>query len=82
MPSAPHNSPLIKWREAFWYYFSVLVFIATPANFSANALGYQHHVLDRILRLVMEDELLGSTKSPDIDFFFYERFDKSLRSTK
>ena len=29
-----------------------------------------HHVLDRILRLVMDDELHGSTKSPYIDYFF------------
>jgi len=59
-----------------------LAFIATPANFSANAHGYQHHVLDCILRQVMEDEQHGSTQSPDIDYFFYERFDKSVPSTK
>ena len=33
-------------------------------------ISCQHHVLDRILRLVMDDELHGSTKSPDIDNFF------------
>jgi len=26
MPSAPPNSPLIQWREAYWCYFSVLGF--------------------------------------------------------
>ena len=30
----------------------------------------QHHVLDRVLRIVMDDELKGSTKSPNIEYFF------------
>ena len=30
----------------------------------------QHHVLDRILRVVIDDELQGSTKSPNIEYFF------------
>ena len=33
-------------------------------------ISCQHHVLDRILRLVMNGELHGSTKSSDIDYFF------------
>lgn len=33
-------------------------------------ISCQHHVLDRILRVVMDDELHGSTKSPDIEYFF------------
>ena len=30
----------------------------------------QHHSLDRIFRLVMDNELQCSTKSPDVDYFF------------
>jgi len=35
------NLPLIKWREAYWCYFSVLVFLlpSLPGNFSADVLG-------------------------------------------
>ena len=33
-------------------------------------ISCQHHVLDRILCLVMDDKLHGSTKSPDVDYFF------------
>ncbi|QQP39678.1 Uncharacterized protein FKW44_013477, partial [Caligus rogercresseyi] len=33
-------------------------------------ISCQHHVLDRILRIVMDDELHDSTKSPDIEYFF------------
>ena len=33
-------------------------------------ISCQHHVLDRILRLVMDDELHGSTKSPFINYYF------------
>lgn len=33
-------------------------------------ISCQHHVLDRILRVVMDDELHGSTKSPNIEYFF------------
>jgi len=28
--SAPSNPPLIKWREAYWGFFSVLVFLLPP----------------------------------------------------
>ncbi len=35
-------------------------------------ISCQHHVLDRILRIVMDDELQGSTKSPNIDYFFVQ----------
>jgi len=37
------NPPLIKWREAYWCNFSVLVVSSTPPpeNFSANTLGAQ-----------------------------------------
>jgi len=41
MPSAPSNPPLIKWREAYWCYFSVLVvFLCSPPpeNFSTDNL--------------------------------------------
>jgi len=27
MPCAPPNLPLIKWREAYWCFFSILVFL-------------------------------------------------------
>ena len=33
-------------------------------------IGCQHHVLDRILRLVMDEELGGDTKSPNIEYPF------------
>ena len=33
-------------------------------------ISCQHHVLDRILRLVMDNELHGSTKSPNIKYWF------------
>ncbi|QQP52056.1 Uncharacterized protein FKW44_004064 [Caligus rogercresseyi] len=33
-------------------------------------ISCQHHVLDRIFRIVMDDELHDSTKSPDIEYFF------------
>lgn len=33
-------------------------------------ISCQHHVLDRILRVVMDIELHGSTKSPHIEYFF------------
>ena len=33
-------------------------------------ISCQHHVLDRVLRVVMDDELHGSTKSPNIEYFF------------
>ena len=33
-------------------------------------ISCQHHILDCILCLVMDDELHGSTKSPDINYFF------------
>ena len=39
-------------------------------NGSPKFISCQHHVLDRILRLVIDDELHSSTKSPDIDYFF------------
>lgn len=35
-------------------------------------ISCQHHVLDRILRVVMDDELHGSTKSPNIGYFFVQ----------
>lgn len=35
-------------------------------------ISCQHHVLDRILRVVMDDELHGSTKSPNIEYFFVQ----------
>jgi len=39
MLSALPNQPLIKEREAYWCYFSVLVFpLALSGNFSADAL--------------------------------------------
>ena len=33
-------------------------------------ISCQHHVLDCILCLVVDNKLHGSTKSPDIDYFF------------
>ena len=35
-------------------------------------ISSQHHVLDCILRVVMNDELHGSTKSPNIDYFLVQ----------
>jgi len=41
MSSASPNPSLIKWREAYWCHFSVLVFLLPPSsgNFSINALN-------------------------------------------
>ncbi|ELT91427.1 hypothetical protein CAPTEDRAFT_195363 [Capitella teleta] len=33
-------------------------------------ISCQHHVLDRILRVAMDSELMGKTKSPNIEYFF------------
>ncbi|ELT95324.1 hypothetical protein CAPTEDRAFT_211571 [Capitella teleta] len=33
-------------------------------------IGCQHHVLDRILRVVMDYELGGATKAPNIEYYF------------
>ena len=33
-------------------------------------ISCQHHILDRIFRLVMDEELVGSTKSPNIEYPF------------
>jgi len=30
MPSAPFNPPLIKWKGAYWCYFSIVVFLLPP----------------------------------------------------
>jgi hypothetical protein len=38
----------------------------TPAQF----ISCQHHVLDRILRVTMDEELRANTKSPNIDYPF------------
>ena len=35
-------------------------------------ISCQHHVLDRVLRVVMDDELHGSTKSPNIEYLFVQ----------
>ena len=35
-------------------------------------ISCQHSVLDRVLRVVMDDELHGSTKSPNIEYFFVQ----------
>jgi len=42
MPSASSNLPLIKRREAYWCYFSVLVFPLPPKIFLPTPLGAQH----------------------------------------
>lgn len=36
-------------------------------------ISCQHHVLDRILRVVMDGELHGLTKSPNIEYFFVQK---------
>ena len=35
-------------------------------------ISCQHHVLDHVLHVVMDDELHGSTKSPNIEYFFVQ----------
>ena len=35
-------------------------------------ISSQHHVLDRVLCVVMDDELHGLTKSPNIEYFFVQ----------
>jgi hypothetical protein len=35
-------------------------------------ISCQHHVLDRVLRVVMDDELQSSTKSPNVEYFFVQ----------
>jgi len=40
MLSAPSNLTLVKWRDAYWCYFSVLVLLlATPRNFSVYVIA-------------------------------------------
>jgi len=41
MPSVSSNPPLIKTREAYWCYFSVVVFPLPPKNFLPTPLGAQ-----------------------------------------
>lgn len=57
----------------------------TDKGFEApQFVSCQHHVLDRILRLVMDDELGSNTKSPEIEYFFVSDVSKNydqLRST-
>jgi len=48
MPCAPPNPTLIKMREAYWCYFSVLAFsLPPPGNFSADALDYKYNVWEK-----------------------------------
>jgi len=42
----------------------------------------QHHVLDRILRLVMDDELGGATRSPNIEYPFVSDLLKNYEELK
>jgi len=49
MPFAPFNLPLRKWREAYWCYFSVLVFPSPPWKFFAAALECSLILLNPIL---------------------------------
>jgi len=46
MSSASSNLSLIKWREAYWCYFSVLVFLLplSPEKFSANTRRAEHSI--------------------------------------
>jgi len=58
IPSAPSNQPLIKWREVYWCYFSVLAFLLLPptifspdtlvlANGNEYLLNYAMHLWNR-----------------------------------
>ena len=47
------------------------MFISKGCNMP-QFVSCQHHVLDRILRIVMDQELAGKTKSPNIEYFFVE----------
>ena len=38
----------------------------------AKFISCQHQVLDRVLRVVLDDELHGSTKSPNVEYFFVQ----------
>ncbi|GLV43313.1 hypothetical protein CBL_03856 [Carabus blaptoides fortunei] len=45
-------------------------------------ISCQHHVLDRVLRVVMDDELHGPTKSPNIKYFFVQNFMRNYEKLK
>jgi len=46
IPGPPSNPPLIKWREAYWCYFSALgvFFVPPPENFPADTLKAEQSV--------------------------------------
>lgn len=45
-------------------------------------ISCQHHVLDRILRLVMDGELNGATKSPNIEYSFVSELMKNYEELR
>ena len=45
-------------------------------------IGCQHHVLDRLLRLVMDDELGGNNTSPNIEYPFIPELVKNYEQLK
>ncbi|GLV43314.1 hypothetical protein CBL_03857 [Carabus blaptoides fortunei] len=45
-------------------------------------ISCQHHVLDRVLRVVMDDELHGPTKSPNIEYFFVQDLMRNYEKLK
>ena len=45
-------------------------------------ISYQHHILDRILCLVMDEELGGNTRSPNIKYPFMSKLMKNYEELK
>jgi hypothetical protein len=45
-------------------------------------IGCQHHILDKILRLVMDEKLIGTTSSPNIEYPFIPHLIKNYEALK
>jgi hypothetical protein len=64
------------------------VVVRLQQKFSENGgskpqfIGCQHHILDRILRVVMDEELGGKTKSPNIEYPFVSELVENYEELK
>lgn len=47
--------------------------LSAKSMFKAQSIGFQHHVMDKIFRLVMEEELSANTGSPNPEYPFVSR---------
>jgi hypothetical protein len=66
------NGVIVKLQEKF----------AKKTITKPQFIGCQHHILDRILRLVMDEELGGNTVSPNIDYPFVPNVIKNYEMLK